>query len=228
MSSTLKSIKSIVVKLPFLVDIILSIQKLPTYDFFHKRLRIKSLGGGYVRLHKFIKGRNNYMEIGRNCNLYGTSIHVVGNNNKIIFNDGCIVGKNCSFWMEGDNITIIVGASTTFTHTVHFCAQENNSTIVVEEDCMFSNNIIVRTSDSHPIYDIITQERINPAKNVFIGKHVWIAPNSKIMKGAKIGDNSIVGSNTIVTNDVPENSLVVGAPYKIVKSNINWTRESLF
>ena len=57
---------------------------------------------------------------------------------------------------------------------------------------------------------------------------MWIAPNSKIMKGAKIGDNSIVGSNTIVTNDVPGNSLVVGAPCKIVKSNINWTRESLF
>ena len=168
------------------------------------------------------------MEIGRNCNLYGTSIRIVGNNNKIIFKDGCIVGENCSFWMEGDNITIIIGAATTFTHTVHFCAQEDNSTIIVGDDCMFSNNIIVRTSDSHPIYDITTQKRINPAKNVFIGKHVWIAPNSKIMKGAKIGDNSIVGSNTMVTNYVTENCLVVGAPSKIVKSNINWTRESLF
>ena len=97
--------------------------------------------------------------------------------------------------MEGDNISITIGAKTTFTHTVHFCAQENDMFIVVGEDCMFSNSIVVRTSDSHPIYDIRTHTRINPPKPVVVGSHVWIAPNSKIMKGADIGDGAIIGSN---------------------------------
>ena len=110
--------------------------------------------------------------------------------------------------MEGDNIEIRIGDKTTFTHTVHFCAQENNMKIIVGEDCMFSNNIIVRTSDSHPIYNK-EEKRINEPKSVFIGNHVWIAPNSKIMKGAHIGNNSIIGSNTIVTKDIPSNCLAV-------------------
>ena len=92
---------------------------------------------------------------------------------------------------------------------------------------MFSNNIIVRTSDSHPIYDN-KRNRINPAKSVIIGEHVWIAPNSKIMKGVTIGNGSIIGSDTMVTKSLPDNVLAVGHPAKIVKEDILWTRENLF
>lgn len=46
--------------------------------------------------------------------------------------------------------------------------------------------------------------------------------------GAIIGDGSIVGSNTIVTKPVPSNSLAVGAPVRVVRQDIMWTREQLF
>ena len=75
---------------------------------------------------------------------------------------------------------------------------------------------------------ICGHSRINPPKSVVVGSHVWIAPNSKIMKGADIGDGAIIGSNTIVTKPVPANTLVVGAPAKVVKENVMWTREKLF
>ena len=129
--------------------------------------------------------------------------------------------------MEGDNITIRIGKNSTFTQIVHFCAQENGQSIDVGEDCMFSNTIIVRTSDSHAIYDD-NGIRINQPKSVRIGNHVWIAPNSKIMKGATIGDGCVIGSNSFVTKDIPSNSLAVGSPAKVVRENIKWTREKLF
>ncbi len=130
--------------------------------------------------------------------------------------------------MEGDNISITIGKGTSFTHTVHFCAQEDNVRIVVGEDCMFSNNIIVRTSDSHPIYDAITNQRINNPADVIIGKHVWIAPNSKVFKGVTIEDGSIIGSNSLVTRNIPSSCLAVGSPAKVVKQDIKWTRDALF
>lgn len=100
--------------------------------------------------------------------------------------------------------------------------------IMIGNDCMFSNNIIIRTSDSHPIYDKNTKQRINHPQSVIIGNHVWIAPDSKIMKGVEIGDNSIIGSNTFVTKNIGENVLAVGIPAKEIKNEIFWTRESLF
>lgn len=93
----------------------------------------------------------------------------------------------------------------------------------VGNGCMFSNNIIIRTSDAHTIYDLQTNERLNPAKDIIIGNHVWIAPNSRIMKGAVIEDGVVVGSNTMVTKHIPSNVLVVGMPARIVKENIGWS-----
>lgn len=139
-----------------------------------------------------------------------------------------IVGKGCSFWMEGDDLTIEIGDGTSITRDVHFCAQENRTSIMIGKDNMFSNNIIVRTSDSHPMVDINTGNRINPPKNVKTGNHVWIAPNSKIMKGATIGDGTIIGSNSIVTKSVPSHCLAVGMPVKVVKEYVTWTRDTLF
>lgn len=220
-------LKKILYRFPILFNLAYKIQNLPSKDVFCKRLKINSIGGGYVKLSKYIVGSNNYLEIGKDSHLSDTRIHIVGNNNKLIFGDNCRVGKNCSFWMEGNNIEIVVGECTTFTHTVHFCAQEDNMTIRIGKDCMFSNTIVVRTSDSHPIFDS-NCVRINPAKSITIGEHVWIAPNSKIMKGVAIGDGCIIGSDTMVTKDLPNNVLAVGHPARIVKTNIHWTRERLF
>lgn len=186
------------------------------------------INSGYALLKKDIRGSENTIIIEEDCALHDVFIRIRGNNNRIVFDKDCKVGNNCSFWMEGNNIEIHVGKGTTFTHSVHFCAQEDNTKIIVGSDCMFSNNITVRTSDSHPIYDSHTNERINKAKDVYIGQHVWIAPNTKIMKGASIGDNSIIGSDSMVLKPIPSNVLAVGHPATVVKREIYWTRETLF
>lgn len=114
------------------------------------------------------------------------------------------------------------------TRICHINCQENDKSIAIGQDCMFSNNIIIRTSDSHPIYDMNTHKRLNEAKDIEIGNHVWIAPNTKIMKGARIGDGCIIGSDSTLSKEVPSNVLVVGRPGKVVKENVEWTREALF
>ena len=179
-------------------------------------------------LNKSCVGSGNLMFIGENTILNRVQIRVRGNNNVIRFGDNVSLGNNCSFWLEGDHILISIGSNTTFSHSIHFCAQENGMEIIVGEDCMFANNVIVRTSDSHPIYDIETNKRLNSASSVKIGNHVWIAPRSIIMKKADISDGSIVGSNTMVNKYIPKNVLVVGMPPKIVKQGVKWTREKLF
>lgn len=182
--------------------------------------------GRYIM--KNIEGLDNVIEIGEGTQCYGTKIRIRENNNKLVIGSGCMIGTNCSFWISGDNIEIRVGKDSSFTTTCHINASESGSRIVIGEEAMFSNNIIVRTSDDHPIYDMTTGARINPAKDVEIGEHVWIAPNTKIMKGAVIGDGCIIGSDSTVNKEIPANSMAVSRPAKVVKTNIRWTREHLF
>jgi acetyltransferase-like isoleucine patch superfamily enzyme len=54
--------------------------------------------------------------------------------------------------------------------------------------------------------------------SIRIGNNVWIGFRALILEGADIGDNSIVGAGAIVNFKVPENSIVVGNPGRIIKT----------
>lgn len=197
-----------------------------TQDFFKKVTKIEN--HGVISIRKYMIGSGNSIFIGKDTIIDDSYIRIVGNNNSITFGDNCSIGPRCSFWLEGNNICVVIGSKTTFTNDVEVNAQEDGSRITLGDDCMLSNHIIIRTSDSHPIYDVATHERLNPAKPVVIGNHVWIAPNSTIMKGAIIHDNAIIGSNSMVNKEIPAASLAVGVPARVVKQDVHWTRESLF
>lgn len=51
---------------------------------------------------------------------------------------------------------------------------------------------------------------------VTIGNDVFIGAESLVMPGVTIGNRVIVGANSTVTHDVPDNSVVVGSPARIL------------
>ncbi|MGZ5134825.1 MAG: hypothetical protein ACXWCG_06735, partial [Flavitalea sp.] len=53
-----------------------------------------------------------------------------------------------------------------------------------------------------------------------IGNHVYIGAGAKILGPIKIGNNIVIGANAVVITDIPDGSLVVGVPAKIVKHGI--------
>lgn len=49
-----------------------------------------------------------------------------------------------------------------------------------------------------------------------IGNNVYIGSGARIFGGIKIGNNVAIGVNSVVTKDVLDNSVVVGAPAKVI------------
>ena len=49
-----------------------------------------------------------------------------------------------------------------------------------------------------------------------IGSNVFIGVDSIILPGVKIGNNVVVGAGTLVSKDIPDNSVVVGNPQRII------------
>lgn len=49
-----------------------------------------------------------------------------------------------------------------------------------------------------------------------IGDNVYIGPGAKIIGKINIGDNVAIGANSVVTKSMPDNSVVVGVPGKVV------------
>lgn len=51
---------------------------------------------------------------------------------------------------------------------------------------------------------------------VVIGDNVFVGMGSIILPGVTIGNNVVVGAGTVVSKDIPDNSVAVGAPMKII------------
>lgn len=61
-----------------------------------------------------------------------------------------------------------------------------------------------------------------------IGQNCFIGGASIILPGITIGDNCVIGAGSVVTRDVPDRSLVVGNPARIIRSEIEVGRFGRF
>ncbi|HCT5528063.1 TPA: acyltransferase, partial [Escherichia coli] len=144
-------------------------------------------------------GRDSVIKLGDNVNFQG--VITVSTNSRVT------IGNN---FASTGGVTII-------------CRDDCN--VSIDDDCMFATSILIRTSDEHSIIDLHTNEIINKNKDVTIGKHVWICDNVLVLKGAIIGSGSVIGARSVVTGTIPENSLCVGVPARVVKKDIRWDRK---
>ena len=86
----------------------------------------------------------------------------------------------------------------------------------------FGNNVFIGPNcgfytAEHPL-DV--EKRINGlefAKPIIVGNNVWFGGNVVVLAGVTIGDNSVIGAGSVVTKDIPENSLAVGNPCRVIK-----------
>ena len=166
-------------------------------------------------------GCGNMFSVGDNTRIHNSNITISGNQNKVIIgNDGWINGLQLI--IEDDNNTIVIGDGIfIFGNTRIYCVQGSN--VNIEEGCMLSDQIEIRTTDNHSIIDKISGKRINLEEDVILHKHVWLGMHVILLKGTEIAEGSVVGAGTICTKkyNIP-NSVIVGNPGKVIRDNIEW------
>jgi len=115
-----------------------------------------------------------------------------------------IIGKNCGIFPNA----VIRG---------------DQNTIKIEDGSNIQDCCVIHTDKEH---------EVKIGNNVSIGhgaivhgaiieRNCLIGMNVTILNGAKLGQGSIIGANALVKNnmDVPENSLVMGIPGRIIKQD---------
>lgn len=165
-----------------------------------------------------INGKNNKIKIEANVKCSGLRISIVGDSNAIEIGRSVkisgIVDVNAGGYLH-------IGHGSTFERVHIICS---GASIDIGEDCMFAAGIELRTTDSHPIFDIASGQRINSERGIEVGNHVWVGKQVCLMKGARLGVGSIVALGSIVTGDFPECSMVGGVPARLIRSGVTWSR----
>lgn len=118
-----------------------------------------------------------------------------------------------------------------------FCSIDENTEIIgaelyvadarmqIGKDCLFGNQVTLRTHDAHHIFDLETHQRINYPKDIVVGDNVWLAYHVTLLGGAVIGTGSVVGTNAVTSGVFGDHVTIAGVPAKVIRENICWSRD---
>ena len=150
--------------------------------------------------------------------IMGTQFISIGSNFRSLYN----------FRLEAYNILlnqsynpeIVIGDNVTINTDVHIgCINK----IVIGNNVLIASRVYI-SDHSHGEINAEALE-LPPDKRPLVSKgsviiedNVWIGEGVCVLPGVKIGKNAIIGANSVVTKNIPQNTVAVGIPAKVIKS----------
>lgn len=101
-----------------------------------------------------------------------------------------------------------------------YCTIAAAESIVIEDDVVISAFTSILDSDHtfdperqpHPLH---TPLATSPTR---VGRGTWIGERCAILRGSNIGKHCAIGANSVVRGEIPDYSVAVGAPARVVGS----------
>jgi acetyltransferase-like isoleucine patch superfamily enzyme len=102
-----------------------------------------------------------------------------------------------------------------------FCTISAAESVVIEDHVVISAFTTVIDSDhtwDGPSVNVLW----NPLATtpVRIGSGTWIGERVAVLRGSNIGRSCVIGSNSVVRGEIPDHSIAVGAPARVVGSTL--------
>lgn len=177
---------------------------------------MKSIKRIFQKIKFIVYYRNIFFKAGKNISLFepiridGAQFISLGDKVSIQSNTWIYAtkGKTSANVLE-------IGSGTVLGYNNHITAIEN---VKIGKNVLTANNVYI--SDNHHSYEDlklpIMQQPVQFKGDTSIGDGSWIGENVCIM-GVSIGVNCVIGANSVVTKNIPDYSVAVGNPAKIIK-----------
>jgi len=139
---------------------------------------------------------------------------------RIAIGDGVFLGSGC--WLQalpdGENqtVAITIGNGTSIAGSCVISALRN---VLLEERVLLARNVYI-SDHIHEYADTslpILSQGVTKIGPVRIKSGAWLGQNVVICPGVTIGRGAVVGANSVVNTDIPDFSVAVGSPARVVK-----------
>jgi acetyltransferase-like isoleucine patch superfamily enzyme len=101
----------------------------------------------------------------------------------------------------------------------HHCSISACSSVVIEDDVLIAAYVGIYDSDhthegpsNNPMYNPVVTSPIR------IGRGTWIGDRVSVLRGSDIGEFCVIGAGSVVRGTIPDRSVAVGAPARVVGS----------
>lgn len=144
----------------------------------------------------------------------------------IDFGEKLTTGVGCRFdcfpSKDSGKVKLIFGKNIQINDYVHIVAMDK---IVIGDNVLMASHIFI-SDNSHGSYKCNFEDsdpRIPPTEREYvtapikIGNNVWLGEGVCIMPGVTIGEGCVIGAHSVVSKSIPDYSIAVGAPARVVK-----------
>ena len=136
-------------------------------------------------------------------------------NRGITLGSGCFVGRNSIIYCKngdielGDKVNIGVN-----------CTLFSANQLILEANTLVAGYTYLLSGGEYDYRDletkIIDQEGSLTRGPLRIGRDCWIGAGVTVLDGASIGKESVIGAGSVVRSPIPERSIAVGSPAKVI------------
>jgi acetyltransferase-like isoleucine patch superfamily enzyme len=160
------------------------------------------------RLLGMKQGARNRMEGGGRCRRLRQI--EIGDYNA--FTQGCWLWPNDQ---DYDGVRIRIGNGNYFNRNLMIDAC---GYVEIGDENMFGPDVYI--TDSNHSFGIGGSPKAAPMRvgRVKIGNRCWIGAKAVILKDVELGDGCVIGAGAVVTRSFPNNSVIVGAPARLLRS----------
>lgn len=97
-----------------------------------------------------------------------------------------------------------------------------NLVILDEAKVTFGDNVFIAPNcgfytAGHPIDAYDRNKGLEYARPITVGNDVWFGAQVCVLPGVTIGSNCVIGAGSVVTRDIPDNSVAVGNPCRVIR-----------
>lgn len=168
------------------------------------------------------------VEIGEKVRMLGKPVVSLIQGSRIQIGARCVLCSDSEFTVLGvdhpvvlrtlrQGAQIVIGEDTGMSGG-SICAA---GSIRIGAGCLIGANVTLADTDFHAINPANRRYNNNSEEiavaPIVIEDNVFIGAGAFILKGVTIGKNSVIGAASVVTRDVPENSIAVGNPARVVR-----------
>lgn len=111
----------------------------------------------------------------------------------------------------GCNISLGARFYSNFNLTILDC-----SLVTIGDRCMFGPNVSIYAA-THEAEVQSRRDNVEYGRPVVVGDDCWIGGNVVILPGVTIGRGCTIGAMSVVSRDIPEFSVAMGQPARVVK-----------
>ncbi|WP_270383101.1 acyltransferase [Ligilactobacillus salivarius] len=162
---------------------------------FYYAVRYRMFGSNlFVGVRSRVTGKG-FMKLGKNVTVHSDCFIATFPQNK-----GLIIGNN-----------VMIG---------QFSRIGCKNSVIIEDNVFTGPNVFIADYNhnySNINIPILEQDDVVYTKGVVIKRDTWIGTNVSIIGNVNIGKHCVIGANSVVTHSIPDYSVAVGCPARVIK-----------